>query len=482
MPTKRLSVPARLAWGTAWLTACALYVALAMGRWRRWDTSGYDLGIFDQAIRSYSRFQPPISSIKGVDYNLFGDHFHPIIALAAPLYWVWDDPRVLQLAQVVLVLVAGLLASRIAGRRMGPHWAQLFGLAFMMASPMQWLISFDFHEIAFGLPIIMAMFDAIDRRAPGQVLGFATLLLCVREDMGLVLFGVGLAMVLSRTMRPLGAALMVQGVVGLVVVTRFVIPHFNTSGGFDYWQYPSLGPDLGSALRTIVTHPLYTAEQFVTPDIKLVTLAALVLPLLAFPLFSWYVIPALLLLGSRFYASRVELWYPWFHYDAIVWCILAWSALDVVGRLKGRGRSFLAPVLALAVCASIVVSHHELQHPSPVSMVFDAQWWEVSQRDRNRELAVALVPPDVCVVADMYMMPRFTKTNSVSRNFDQMPDPDYLLVDHANDGRFPLNDGAKLVEEAKRRNFTNIATYGTIEVWQSPPQAKREMCVPYYRR
>ena len=479
---KGLSRPARLAWAGAWLVASAVYVAVALGRWHRWETSGYDLGIFDQAIRGYSRFRAPISSIKGVDYHLLGDHFHPIIALAAPLYWIWDDPRVLQLLQVGLVLVASLITARIASRRMGPHWAQLFGLAFMMAWPMQWLISFDFHEIAFGLPIVMAMYDALDRRSAAGALGFGTLLLLVREDMGLVLVGVGLAMILSRTMKTVGAVLMVQGAVGLLVVTRLAIPYFNADGGFDYWQYPSLGPDLGSALRTIVTRPLYTVEQFFTPDIKLLALAVLLIPLLAYPLLSWYLLPALLILGSRFYASRLELWQPWFHYDAIVWCLLTWAALDVVGRFNGRGREIAGRLLAIAMLVSIPVTMSVMPHRSPVSLVFDQAWWEVSQRVRDLEKAVALIPPDVCVVADTFVIPRLTKTNSVSRNFEQLPRPDYLVVDHTNAGRFPFNDSAKLVPQAQDLGFTRVATFGKVEVWRSPPQPARAMCVPFYRR
>ena len=297
-----------------------------------------------------------------------------------------------------------------------------------------------------------------------------------------MLVGVGLAMILSRTMRTVGAVLMAQGLAGLLVVTRLVIPHFNSDGGFDYWQYPSLGPDLGSALRTIVTRPLYTLEQFVTPDIKLLTLAVLLVPLLGYPLLSWYLIPALLILGSRFYASRIELWRPWYHYDAIVWCLLTWAALDLVGRFNGRGRAIAAKLLTIAVLASIPVTYVLLPQPSPVSQVFDSGLWQAQQRDRDREEALALIPADVCVVADLYMIPRLTKTNSVSQNFEQMPDPDYMVVDHTNAGRFPLNDSATLVPEAEELGFTRIGTFGKVEVWRSPPQPARAMCVPFYRR
>jgi uncharacterized membrane protein len=64
--------------------------------------SGFDLGIFTQAVWHYSHFQAPASSIKGTA-NLLGDHFQPILILLAPLFWVWADARTLLIAQAVLV-------------------------------------------------------------------------------------------------------------------------------------------------------------------------------------------------------------------------------------------------------------------------------------------------------------------------------------------------------------------------------------------
>jgi uncharacterized membrane protein len=70
------------------LGAFALYAFYALCRWPQFLPAGYDLGIFDQVVRSYAHFQAPIVSLKGDDFNIFGDHFHPILALLAPLYWV----------------------------------------------------------------------------------------------------------------------------------------------------------------------------------------------------------------------------------------------------------------------------------------------------------------------------------------------------------------------------------------------------------
>jgi len=64
----------------------AAYAAYAVIRHEDFIT-GLDLAIFDNALWHYSRFETPVSPIKGLP-NVLGDHFHPIVVVLAPLYWI----------------------------------------------------------------------------------------------------------------------------------------------------------------------------------------------------------------------------------------------------------------------------------------------------------------------------------------------------------------------------------------------------------
>jgi len=177
-----------------WLTVLALslvllafYVTYSVSRVTTYLASGYDLGIFDQAVRAYSHFQAPVVPLKGPDYNVLGDHFHPIIAIIAPLYWIWDS------AIVLLVVI-----YRFARRRCR-HWTALvICLAFGVGWAVQAMIDFDFHEIAFAVPILALAIDALDRRADRSLLVWAGLLLLVREDMGLLVVVLGAIRAMDR--------------------------------------------------------------------------------------------------------------------------------------------------------------------------------------------------------------------------------------------------------------------------------------------
>src|SRR5215475_10169027 len=93
------------------LTAAA-YSAISLARYYTFHTGSYDLVIFDQAVRSYAHFQPGISIIKGVHngfgphFSVLGDHWSPILASLAPLYWIHNGPQTLLVAQAVLFALA----------------------------------------------------------------------------------------------------------------------------------------------------------------------------------------------------------------------------------------------------------------------------------------------------------------------------------------------------------------------------------------
>src|SRR3954454_25333445 len=82
-----------------------VYDVLAVDRKRVFEITAYDLGIFFEAVRGWAHLGLPIVPVKGVHdhlgahFNLLGDHFHPILTVLAPTYWVWphqDTPLVHQ--------------------------------------------------------------------------------------------------------------------------------------------------------------------------------------------------------------------------------------------------------------------------------------------------------------------------------------------------------------------------------------------------
>ena len=141
----------------------------------RFGTFGFDLGIFDQGVWLLSRFRDPFVTIRGLP--LFGDHASYILVLVAPLYWIWADPRLLLLLQVVFLAIPAASVYLIGMRRLGSRLAGLAVAAAYLAFPaLQWASIWHFHPETLAAGFLGLAALAADRqrwRAMAVWLGLA---------------------------------------------------------------------------------------------------------------------------------------------------------------------------------------------------------------------------------------------------------------------------------------------------------------------
>jgi len=168
-----------IAVGVLVILAAAVNEIVAYGVFRTVHVGNYDLTIFDQAVRSYSRFQLPVSLIKGVhnnfgpDFTVLGDHFSPLLALLAPLYWIHGGPTTLLLAESVLFGLAVVPLWVLARRELGTVAAYAVCLAYTVAWPLMQASAFPFHEVAFAPLAAALLFERLSawRRATAEAAG-----------------------------------------------------------------------------------------------------------------------------------------------------------------------------------------------------------------------------------------------------------------------------------------------------------------------
>src|SRR6266516_3226496 len=213
------------------LTAAAalVYCLDSLNLLRRFLASTFDLIIFDQGIRGYAHLGAPVSIARGVSdgqgahFMLLADHWSPVLALFAPLYWIHDSPATLLVAQGVLFALAIPPLWAYTRRQLGPGAAYFVCVAYALSLPVMEAVIFDFHEVAF-VPVLTAVmverFDA-GRRWPAILAAVALLL--VKEDMGLLVAGFGGYLLLTRR-RWTGLGFVVGGVAATWAATHLMIP------------------------------------------------------------------------------------------------------------------------------------------------------------------------------------------------------------------------------------------------------------------
>jgi uncharacterized membrane protein len=385
----------------------AVYAVLDWQRYDSYASAGYDVGIFDQAIRHYARFQAPVSSLKGVGFSLLGDHFSPILAVLAPLFWIWPDTRMLGLVLGLLIALSAFPVYAFCERRLGPGLGLLTAAAYLFWWPLQGIAQSDFHQIAFAVPLVAWLIDSLDRGRRGTVVAICLVLLLVREDMGFVLCMVAIILATQRQFR-LAGALAIVGVFAFEVTTKLIIPGFNPDGAWQFWAYPALGPDLPSALAHIVTHPLGTVRLLVSAPAKRVLLVCLFLPPTLLALVSPYVLLAVPILAERLLSDRQFLWTINFQYNAILAPIIVMATVDTLARITpstsavGRMSRFaVIVVFALTVAGGTAVASNLY----PLRYLFVGQDGSAPARTRAAAEIIRRIPPRVCVEADDRLIP-----------------------------------------------------------------------------
>jgi uncharacterized membrane protein len=414
---------------------------------RRFLASTFDLVIFDQGIRGYAHLAAPVSLARGISdgqgahFMLLADHWSPVLALLAPLYWIHDGPGTLLVAQAVLFALAIPPLWVYTRRRLGPGAAYFTCVAYALSLPVMEAVIFDFHEVAFVPVLTAVMVERFDAGKRWPAIAAAVALLLVKEDMGLLVAGFGGYLLLTRRRAEVwtGLGFLVGGVAATWIATHVLIPAFGGSATF-YWAYGQFGPTLGSALLNVITHPWHVLHVFVTPWVKARTMIGLLAMFGFLPLASPMVIAVLPLLAERMLASGYPLWWQAkFQYDAFLVMMLCCAAVDGAARLArhwpARWDGWLtypcrrpawlrrtgpadpdgarawppATLWAAAICAAALV----YVPSSPFGQLLHPNFYGVNARMRAAAASVAHVPAGVEVEASNNIGPRLSGRDTV---------------------------------------------------------------------
>ncbi|MBB3157975.1 putative membrane protein [Microbacterium proteolyticum] len=418
------------------------YVLFAAQQWAQFTARSWDLGIFTQLLSRYAALQPPIVNIKGDGYNLLGDHFHPLLAVLAPVYAVFPSAFTLLVIQAACFALAAGVFTRAARARLGTAPAVALGLAFGFAWGLQYAADAQFHEIALAVPLLtLSLVAVLDRRWRAACLWGAPLVF-VKEDLGLTVVALGLLVVLVawrergipfpretaatpasatavrgflRSGVGLGAGLAVWGVIWFVIATTIVLPALNPGGE---WAYADKADPL-----SVFADPaaLFNPAKGETLALILACSAGLVLrspvALLLLPTLAW-----------RFLSTNSGYWAPTWHYSAVLIPIVLVALLDAIERGRSSRwawmRAYVRQAPAIAVTAAVV-----LLPGLPLFSLVEGASWEPSPREASARAAIAAVPEGASVVSDIGLMNYLVSDHDVFWIGNDNPAPDCLVID-----------------------------------------------------
>ena len=413
-----------LAAGGLALVAFLALSALAIYRHDTFRSHALDLGYLDQVIWNTAHGRFFANTIKGTSWpNYLAGHFAPAIALLSPLFWIWDDVRMLLLVQAAVLMVAGLPIYALL-REQGPGVA-LAGLVAFYLSP--WLHRAnlqDFHTMLLAAPLLsLAVYGLVRRR-----FALATIALLaaftVKEDMGLVaaLSGLYLLLFERRQAWLWGLFLLAIGLAWLGLTLLVLIPAFSPSGKYLIvgFRYAYLGESPQAAIRALLHDPLIIFRHVFQGDKILATVSLLAsmafLPLLggellliALPM-VWYQ-----QLSDHAMLSRLQQW----HTATYLPLFFAAAAVGL-GRLPRRERTAAVVVLVLISAIAFVWDGSAIR-------VLQEPGMDPHRRQIAREL-IARIPPGAVVSAQSDLLPHLSHRPKIYL-FPTVEDAEYVLLD-----------------------------------------------------
>jgi uncharacterized membrane protein len=379
----------------AWLIALATlaaYTTLSVARHLRLNPGSWDLGIYTQYVRQLAHLHAPVAAIRAPGFDLLGDHFQPIVALVAPFFRLFPTPVTLLVAQALLTAVSVVPVCRAAQARLGTGVSRVIGVAYGFSWGLQQMIIFDFHEIAFAVPLLACSLSALVRRRPRAAAAWALPLVLVKEDQGLTVAAIGLVMIAlaagagvrGRRERPAGPRVAVAGPAGadagpgngagaadgagtgdsagagdgagtgdsagagvwaaagavLVVwglgwsalAIGVIIPHFNPAHHYMYWSDGGvLSPGGGHVSAGILLAQLTRGSL-----VKLGTIALVLLPVVFLAPRSPLAAVAGPGLALRLLSTNSHFWGTQWHYSATLMPIAFVAAIDGLARIQAR--------------------------------------------------------------------------------------------------------------------------------------------------
>ncbi len=403
--THRLLAPRALLWA-AMASFAAGFASLSILRHRAFNTGRFDLGNLVQAVWStaHGDFLQQ-TALNGRQISRLGVHFEPILAAFAPLWYLWPSPDMLLTVQAVAVALGALPVFWLARKHLHSERAALgFALVYLVYPPLQWMALDEFHPGALACPLLLFAFWYLDedRLVPFAV--FALIACTTREEIALVVAGLGVWYALSRRRWITGSVVAVAGAAVAAIVIGLVTPHFRHGAPLSFYgRYKDVGGSPSHVLRTIVTHPLRTLE--VAFDRRgLSYLLELALPLagvcLLAPLALFPAVPVLALNLLSGAPSQTSIHY---HYTAGEIPALLVATIFSAARLSRRRTGLAVPLAAVVLLASLIGNYRLGPLPFwshvPGGESLLADRFSVSHHDRVAAQALRLIPGRAVVSA-----------------------------------------------------------------------------------
>lgn len=203
--------------------------------------STYDQGIFNQIFWNNlhgnwfeSSLASGISSkvtksgqLPSISDSYLGHHFSLALLLWLPIYAIFPNPVTLIIIQIFLITAAGLVLYLLARQYLDPLLSSFIVISFYCSNAVIGPALSNFHNICQLPLLIFTALLGLEKQKWWLFIIASILILLVREEAGLTLFGIGVYLILNQRLPRVGLLICVVTFAYIVTITNFVMPLFT---------------------------------------------------------------------------------------------------------------------------------------------------------------------------------------------------------------------------------------------------------------
>ncbi len=413
-----------------------LYCAISLLKHMNFQSHGWDLGIFDQAVYQYSKLEMGFNTVRLVPV-LLGDHFHPSLFLFAPLFWLWNDVRMLLIVQAFITALGAIPIYLIAKEKMNSKFAMLAcAFIYLFFWGTMEMVFFDFHPHVLYPPLVALIYYFIIKERMNAYFICLPILLIIQEQVVLTAAMIGVYLIIFKKKWFEGITTVVISCTWFYVVSQKIIPALAATGVYFYNKYYKYlgGGDLIEAAKYLVLHPATALKLLFWPYHKIKLILALLVPFLFLPLFGGFAIIVLPDLLQRLYSSHFPHWELLRHYNAIYAPVLIIATLEALPRVhewmakRWGDRKVEFRKLAFAVLLVLALLQVPFTFARSFKTLLDPGFYYLDSRERAGYQALKSIPGDASVCAQDIVVPHLSHRELIYQYDGNTYNAEYVIL------------------------------------------------------
>ena len=234
-------------------TAIIFFICSSL-RHALFQSTAFDLGIFDQAIYLISQGQSPLSTLMG--FHILGDHASIIFYPIALLYRIYADVHWLFAIQA-LALASGIPLSWYLATQVGLSRSLASAVTFSyLLYPLVFNVNlFDFHPDVFVIPGVFGSVYALRAEKLFLFLGSVLLILASKAVLSLTLISFGIWIILFENKKSYGVLTIGLSIAWFIFSTQVIFPFYIGGEHAAVGRYSYLGDSVFEIILNLFLQP-----------------------------------------------------------------------------------------------------------------------------------------------------------------------------------------------------------------------------------